>query len=284
MHGIPRNPFFLVFTDLDGTLLEEKTYSFEAARPALDRLKKHGYPLVFCTSKTYAECRSLQQRMDVEGPLIVENGGCIHLPPSLLAPSSHDADPVWKRIPLGVPYHVLRKHLIAVRQELGMNLLGMGDAGPEFLRRHCNLSREDALEAMQREFDEPFLVQTADSASPERLTQAFLDRGLQVSRGGRFFHLSGNSDKGRAVKLLARLFQEAGNECETVGLGDSPNDIPMLAAVHHPYLVMRPGGWHDPIVLKELSGIKLISMEGPHGWNQAILELLSAFDPGTANI
>lgn len=35
---------YLVFTDLDGTLLDHDTYSWEAARPALDRLKRQQVP------------------------------------------------------------------------------------------------------------------------------------------------------------------------------------------------------------------------------------------------
>lgn len=275
-----RSSHFVVFTDLDGTLLEERTYSFEAAHPALARLKELGCPLVFCTSKTFAECRTLQRRMGVEGALIVENGGCVYLPPNLVASSDPREHSSWKRIPLGVPYSELRRHLSEVREEIGLNILGMGDAGPEFLKMHCNLAHEDALEAMQREFDEPFLLQTSEVSAIGRMFKAFADRGLQVSQGGRFYHLSGNSDKGRAVKLLTSLLREAGLACQTAGLGDSPNDIPMLAAVQQPFLVMRPGGFHDPTVIKALFGIRLIPLEGPRGWNQAINELLSGADPG----
>lgn len=128
---------------------------------------------------------------------------------------------------------------------------------------------------MQREFDEPFLMPTEDAVLAARVVRAFTERGLQVSRGGRFHHLSGNSDKGRAVRVLTNLIQAGGSQFETVGLGDSPNDIPMLAAVQHPFLVMRPGGFHDPTVLQKPFNLKLVPAEGPIGWNQAILELLN---------
>lgn len=266
----------MVFTDLDGTLLEERTYSFEAALPALRRLKQLQHPLVYCTSKTYAECRSLQERMEVEGPVIVENGGGIYLPPDMLSSTLRNESHGWRRIPLGVPYEELRRHLDEVRRNLGLNLLGMGDSGPEFLALHCNLGREQVREAMQREFDEPFLMPSGDAPSIGRMKQAFEVRGLQVSQGGRFFHLSGDSDKGRAVRLLVRLLRSAGIVCETVGIGDSPNDIPMLAAVEHPFLVMRPGGHHDAQVVNALPGVTRVPRVGPEGWNQAILSVLAA--------
>ena len=42
----------VIFSDLDGTLLDSQTYSFQAAEPALLALRKQGTPLVLCTSKT----------------------------------------------------------------------------------------------------------------------------------------------------------------------------------------------------------------------------------------
>lgn len=266
---------YLVFTDLDGTLLDERTYAFEAARPALTRLTRGGHMLVFCTSKTFAECQCLQRRLNVEGPLIVENGGGIYLPGPLLAPLDLAAHASWKKIPLGVPYNDLRRHLREVRSELNVDLKGVGDGGTEFLQAQCGLTQVEAELAIQREFDEPFLMPTEDSVLAARVIHAFTERGLQVSRGGRFHHLSGNSDKGRAIRVLTNLIQAAGSQFETVGLGDSPNDIPMLASVQHPFLVMRPGGFHDPAVLQTPFSFKLVPAEGPAGWNKAILGLLN---------
>ena len=45
----------IVFTDLDGTLLHPRTYSFEAAMPALKLIKEKDVPLILCSSKTRAE-------------------------------------------------------------------------------------------------------------------------------------------------------------------------------------------------------------------------------------
>jgi ribonucleotide monophosphatase NagD (HAD superfamily) len=48
-------PSPLVFTDLDGTLLDHDTYDWTPARDALDRLTRAGIPVVFTSSKTAAE-------------------------------------------------------------------------------------------------------------------------------------------------------------------------------------------------------------------------------------
>jgi mannosyl-3-phosphoglycerate phosphatase len=43
-------PPFIVFSDLDGCLLDRRTYSAEAARPAVEALADAGVPLVLCSS------------------------------------------------------------------------------------------------------------------------------------------------------------------------------------------------------------------------------------------
>ena len=46
----------LVFTDLDGTLLDHETYSFEAARTTLERLEELSVPVVFNTAPAASDC------------------------------------------------------------------------------------------------------------------------------------------------------------------------------------------------------------------------------------
>jgi predicted mannosyl-3-phosphoglycerate phosphatase (HAD superfamily) len=63
----------VVFTDLDGSLLDHDTYSFENARPALERIREQRIPLVFTTSKTRAEVEALQAAMRIREPFISES-------------------------------------------------------------------------------------------------------------------------------------------------------------------------------------------------------------------
>jgi hypothetical protein len=40
-----------VFTDLDGALLDSRTYSYEKSLAAIKRLKENGIPIIFCSAK-----------------------------------------------------------------------------------------------------------------------------------------------------------------------------------------------------------------------------------------
>lgn len=66
----------VVFSDLDGTLLDHQDYSWGPALPALKLLHDLGAGLVLATSKTAAEVCGLRDAIGFpDWPAIVENGG-----------------------------------------------------------------------------------------------------------------------------------------------------------------------------------------------------------------
>ena len=69
----------VIFTDLDGTLLDEN-YSYEKAVPALKLVKKKNIPVIICTSKTGKETEEYRKKIGNEDPFIVEGGAAIVIP------------------------------------------------------------------------------------------------------------------------------------------------------------------------------------------------------------
>ncbi|GAB8971660.1 hypothetical protein OkiPb01104_40800 [Escherichia coli] len=70
----------LVFSDLDGTLLDSHSYDWQPAAPWLSRLREANVPVILCSSKTSAEMLYLQKTLGLQGlPLIAENGAVIQL-------------------------------------------------------------------------------------------------------------------------------------------------------------------------------------------------------------
>src|SRR4051812_40579094 len=70
----------VIFSDLDGTLLQPDTYSCGPAETAVRALRELGYPLVLCSSKTRAELEFWRGKLHNDAPFIVENGGAIYIP------------------------------------------------------------------------------------------------------------------------------------------------------------------------------------------------------------
>ena len=273
-------PRYLVFTDLDGCLLDSRTYSFDAARPALERLQSNRIPVVLVSSKTRAEIEPLRRHLDHQGPFIVENGGAVFVPGGTFDFPMERARrrASYQVIEFGTPYAMLRDVLKQIEDSVGTPLIGFGDLSIDDIMELTGLPREAALRAKLREYDEPYIVRGPETIAAEVCRQIIM-RGLQWTKGGRFFHLTGLNDKGQAALKLLHCYKRQWNldgqphEVETVGIGDSLNDLPLLLAVDHPVLVQKPDGSYD----REIDVPQLIHAPGigPVGWNHAILDLLN---------
>jgi mannosyl-3-phosphoglycerate phosphatase len=270
---------YVIFTDLDGTLLDADTYSFASAEPALKALRDRGIPLILVSSKTRAEMEPLRRRLDHHEPFIVENGAAVFVPHGHFdfplertrTKSSYDV------IELGLPYYMLRDVLKQIEDAVETPIRGFGDLSVDDVMQLTGLSRTDATLAKMREYDEPYLFE-GSPALIEEVCRQIVMRGLRWTKGGRLYHLTGDNDKGEAVELLLRCYQrqqrllDLPGRIESVGIGDSVNDAPLLAIVDHPILVQKSDGSYDPDI--HVPGLLRAPGIGPVGWNHAIRELL----------
>jgi len=262
---------WLIFTDLDGALLDHDTYSCDAALPALERLRRGSIPLVFTTSKTRAEVEQWRRRLDNHHPFIVENGGAIFVPKGyfpFVPPGSVVRDE-YDVIEFGDRYESLVQALEAAARQAQCRVLGFHAMTTEQVAECCDMPLEQAALAKQREYDEAF--QILDEQKSEALLRALEERGKRWTRGGRFYHVMGNSDKAAAVASLRALYEKARGQVATVGLGDGLNDAPFLNAVDIPVLI------RSRFAVELQAAVprgKLTEHPGPEGWNRALLEVI----------
>jgi mannosyl-3-phosphoglycerate phosphatase len=264
----------LVVTDLDGSLLDEETYSWDAAREALAALKEQRVPVVLCSSKTRAEMEVLERDLDLRAPFIAENGGALVVPDGHLpgpVPQSQREGDLWT-LELGTRRNRLAQALADIARETGARIRGFASLGASELARLTGLSPRAAALSLDRHHDEPFLLE--DAGALPSVAEAARRRGLRVTRGGRFHHLTGPTDKGKALHVLLGLYASVGRRFTTVGLGDSLNDLPMLQAANRPVVVPRPGGQVDPALRDALPDAERAPAPGPVGWNSAVLAVL----------
>lgn len=265
----------LIFSDLDGTLLDARHYSFVDALPALSLIDARDIPLILCSSKTRAEIEVYRLGMRNGHPFISENGGGIFIPQGYFAaPFEATSSDGYQLIQLGTPYAEIRSHFEALRHRLGAQVRGFGDMTAEEVAELTGLSCEAASLARQRDFDEPFIF---DGAPDERFLRAIEDEGLRWTQG-RIFHILGNHDKGRAVEILKSLYRQMHGEISSIGLGDGFNDLSMLQSVDHPVLIRREDGGFDSRI--SIAGMVKTLSPGPRGWNEAVLQMLSGDDVG----
>lgn len=270
----------VIFTDLDGTLLDFGTYRWQAAEPALRRVRLLGIPVVLCTSKTRAEVLPLRQELGLRDPFVVENGGAVCIPrnyfPFALPTARVDAG--FQVLELGLRYAQLVRGLDEAAKTSGVEVRGFSHMSDKEVGTLCGLSRSAARLARQREYDEPFLLEKGTPQQKERFFRWLQQRGLRWREGGRFYHVMGDNDKGAAVARLIQLYRQQYGEVQSVGLGDSPNDLDFLRQVDSPVVVAGPDGQHSSELRGRLPQARLPEGVGPAGWNEAMLEILEAFE------
>lgn len=245
----------LVFTDLDGTLLDHNNYSFEPALEMLDFLKQNDIALIIATSKTKSEVIELQKALGITAPFIVENGAGIFLPQK----------EGYAMIPLGKLYSETRAAFRSYAKEIPMR--GFADMRVDEIAALTTLSLENAQRAGQRDFSEPFILED-EEALPKLKKMAEKD-GFDIVKGGRFYHLiTKGQDKAAAIREVIRHYTDLHETAYTsIALGDSENDLTMLKNVDVPILVPHPDGSFTPFATPNL--IKA-PFPGPKGWNEAL--------------
>lgn len=270
------NKKLIIFTDLDGTFLDYDTYSFGALEHILVRLEELEVPLIFCSSKTRAEVEAVRQKCNNPHPFISENGGGVFIPegyfPFSIQGSISQGE--YKVVRLGAAYAEMVEALRQASATTGVSVRGFNDMTPEEVALECNLSIKEAQLAQQREFDEPFYVLTQEEEAERRLCKAIEKSGYHCTRGSRFFHILGKSDKGKAVHLLISFYGKVKSSIITISLGDSLNDLPMLRETDSAVLVQKSNGGYDEEVLRAMPNIILAPAPGPQGWAYALSNFL----------
>ncbi len=274
----------LVFTDLDGTLLDHDSYDYTPALPALSRLASLQVPLIPTTSKTLAEVSELQAKLRNPHPCIIENGGALCIPHGYFDhlaadPQAHTDTSPYQVLHLTPSYSRILHTLHSLRSLYHWQFTGFADMSVEQVVAQTGLSRVAAARARQRLCSEPMIWQDSDEALQSFEMQ--LERhGLSLTRGGRFWHVMGDTSKGVALSMLRDHYRQAGlTDITSVACGDSPNDIAMLEAADIAVVIRRPDGQH--LDVQGATRTIVTDDAGPEGWNHAIEALLDSLATST---
>jgi mannosyl-3-phosphoglycerate phosphatase len=268
---------WILFTDLDGTLLDKETYEPGPSLEALGKCRDADLPVVFCSSKTGAEILLYHERYapHPESPFISENGGGVFFPKNRWPrpPGGEEKGGFW-RVTLGARHEEVVRVLVEAAGSVGVNVRTFSGMTTEEISRGTGLSLEEARLAGERDFDEPFWIE--GEADPDTLAafgKAIEEGGMRWTRGGRCFHVHGPSDKGKAVRCVRQRYEEVVGDVRAAAVGDAANDLPMFRVVDRAYLVKQTEHGHDPDVPKE-GNIRFLSGIGPFGFSQAVDDLL----------
>ena len=255
----------VIFTDLDGTLLDLKTYSFIQSMDAIQKLKASGIPIIFCSSKTRKEQEFYRDSLKINDPFIVENGSAIFIPKGYFK-TSHSYNSYltdeYEVIPLGKSVDAIRQALADKRSKYNLKFSVYSDLAPEEVSTITGLDLKSSRRAMRRDFSETIL----NGNLSETCYQELEEEGFVSIPGSKYETVIGSTtDKGKAVEILLSLYAKEYKKVKSYGIGDSKNDEAMLQVVDQPYLVQRPSGEWAPLENTSVSGVIGV---GPLGWSK----------------
>ncbi|MBI5493147.1 MAG: HAD-IIB family hydrolase [Deltaproteobacteria bacterium] len=266
----------VIFTDLDGTLLHPRDYSFEAARGALDRVRAEGVPLVITSSRTRAEIEPIRRKLGNNHPFISENGGGIFIPAGYFHAGTRMRAEGYEVISLGRPYEEVRAALIDIRASLNARVKGFGDMDAFEIAGLTGLSLEEAEFAKKRDFDEPFVFEGVkeEAGVKEELLRLIEEKGFNWTRG-RFYHILGRHDKGAAARVLKRYYRALYADVVFIAVGNDLNDEPLFREADYPVLVKKEDGSFE-----EITSVECIRADGvgPEGWGKAVNGILDSIN------
>lgn len=284
---MPRPIQYIVSTDLDGTLLDHHTYSWRAAESALQQCHELNIPIIINTSKAQSEVTELLAQLGFKAPFVMENGSAMSIPLSFVGnvdailsgeyASTIDGDNLLVRF--GVDRRVILDFIQLIRNNHDWKFEGFADWSVEKIAECTGLSLENAGQASQKHYSEPFIWNDSDSNFKQfqsRVEQA----GLKCMKGGRFFHLQGQTSKALPLQWvlsnIENIFENQDSNClpKLICLGDNHNDVDMLNIADYPVCVRSPVADYPNLTCTK----KIIQTHayGPEGWAEAIHSILTS--------
>lgn len=266
----------IIYTDLDGTLLDHDTYSAEEARSVLEKVTAQGIPVIPATSKTYSEVIQFRESMNLNDAFIVENGAALYVPidNDIRCPmGSKLFDGYWVR-----EFGVKRQALCDVLEALDMNSTYQFKSLTEMRSAEVSditgLDLASAQRAQQRLYSETLDWRDSEEALT-KFSSTLTGIGFSVSQGGRFVHLMGPNNKGVAAQWFQTLLKREMNpDVVAIAAGDAPNDGELLEMADYALLMRNSRG--TPLRLQRSGPTWLSDSAGPVAWAKGISEILTS--------
>lgn len=265
----------LIFTDLDGTLLDHYTYQADAALETIAQIKSANIPIILNTSKTLAELASIREELALDTPFIIENGAAVFIPKTTFTTQpagTRETGEYWIK-----EFSSSQEHWLDLLENGMTEFEGQYTGFSKFSERELSeltgLSLANATQAKQRQYGEP-IQWLGDEPTKQRFINRLVDLGANVVQGGRFIHVGGYCDKGQALIWLTEQYRRhfSDQTLYTIALGDGENDIAMLEAADKAVQVRSPV--HDFPSLYRKYKTTQTTLYGPAGWAEALQALL----------
>ena len=260
------NSSIWVVSDVDGTLMDH-SYDLTPAKETIKILQNLSIPVILCTSKTAAEVKVIRKELNLMDPYIVENGAAIY---------GESLKKVNGEIILGQTYEILEEILNFISKEIDYKLIPLNNLTDLEATQLTGLKGNSLNLMRDRHWSMPFL--NPPNFLEEKINICCAKFKVDIFKGNRMSHLlSANSNKGKAINALKKYSNI--QNIKIIGLGDSPNDLPLL--LNSDIRIVIPG--IDGPNLKLIDQLKdfefiLASKPNGYGWKNEINKLINKLE------
>jgi mannosyl-3-phosphoglycerate phosphatase len=267
---------WIVATDLDGTLLDDR-YPYGEAAEVIDRLcASDPVHVIIASSKTLAELLPMTGLCSHRPLLVFENGAGIAWPDGPLRQPGDDLENdyvIRSAIPGARPYAALCRQLEQLRTAQRFQFRGFADFSDAEIMSLTGLRGSQAIAARARRFTEPIVWQ-GDEKTLESFRAELSSRDLQLISGGRFLHVMPLVSKAESVSRLQQwLTDERPDRYRTLACGDAANDLTMLQSTDVAVVFPDPAGGY---LLPESRSVLHAPSSGPKAWLRIVQQAISA--------
>ena len=260
------NSSLWVVSDVDGTLMDH-SYDLTPAKETIKNLQELSIPVILCTSKTASEVKVIRNELNLTDPYIVENGAAIY---------GESLKKVNGKIILGKKYETLEEILNNISKEIDYKLIPLNNLSDHKATELTGLKGNSLNLMRDRHWSLPFL--NPPNFLESKINICCEKFNVDVFKGNRMSHLlSTNSNKGIAINVL-RKYSNIKN-IKIIGLGDSPNDLPLL--LNSDFRIIIPGiDGPNLNLLDQLKDLEFTVASKPngYGWKYEINKLLSKLE------
>ncbi len=251
----------LIFTDLDGSLLDKETFKFDVIKDYLKELISSGILIIPNSSKTESELLDFNKQYNFDFSFISENGSSIYglnkidqsLPQRVVI--SRSIDEIQKIYDANISLDLKNKITPILELEIDEQ------------QKIFGLPLNKLSLATKRMHSIPIQFRGTETEK-NNFIKNIGEIGLTAQSGGRIINICDNTNKSKAMSKAVKLIRKKlGNECITIGVGDNENDIEMLKQTDYPCLVKNENFDSSLINIDNL--IKS-SEPSPLGWADVI--------------
>lgn len=254
LQDVPALPRIALFSDVDGTLLSS-TGRLAITPGDVSRIAPRA-ELILASSRSLVELADVQQRLEISGPLIAENGAVVSFPPGWRGGKNSRREVQL----FGDTWDVIWRRVQECAERAGVHVVRQRDVVPDFDR---TVQRSHSV-----------CVRNWEGEDADRFLDALRRKRLAASRSGRWITVTSGADKGTGVRAVLKRARKLGAPYKSsVSIGNEANDKELLASTNVRFAIRNPRrGHHDDLIA--LADVTALGSSGAKAWRVALARIL----------